>query len=96
MNPPMLVGRPKNDLDQSKKSVSFAPKLRIREFPIILGDNPSATVGPPICIDWEPQGESTANLDVYEYLRGWRAAEDTTPLECGETKTVGVHSGAYQ
>ena len=37
---------------------------------MILGDNPACSSGgPPVCIDWEPQGEVIKNLEMFEYLR---------------------------
>jgi hypothetical protein len=55
------------------KSVSFDSNVAIREFPMILGDNPAVSSGgPPIQLDWEPQNESTKNMDLYEYLKADR------------------------
>jgi hypothetical protein len=54
-----------------KKSVRFGD-LVITEFPIILGDNPAVTMGAPVTIDWEAQGEVSYKINVYESIRGTR------------------------
>mmetsp|Transcript_33235 Transcript_33235/g.80348 ORF Transcript_33235/g.80348 Transcript_33235/m.80348 type:complete len:254 (+) Transcript_33235:90-851(+) len=45
--------------------------VEVREYPIILGDNPSCNIGPPLTIGWEPNsvlGKITP-LDDFENLR---------------------------
>ena len=54
--------------DKSRHHVAFGA-VEIREFPIILGDNPAITSGAPISIDWEPQHHQIMNIDIYEYCR---------------------------
>jgi len=50
-------------------SVSFQ-NLTMREYPIILGDNPAGTVGPPLSIDWDYiEPEMTISIDEYEKYR---------------------------
>ena len=53
-----LVSEPK------KKSVRFS-NVTVREYPIILGDNPSVTVGPPVTIDWQPFSEELLDLESH-------------------------------
>ena len=65
-----IAGGLKKGNGDGKKSVDFHHSVRVIEFPMILGDNPScSSSGPPVCIDWEPQSERTFNFDLYEHLR---------------------------
>jgi hypothetical protein len=56
------------------KKVTFS-ELTIREYPLILGDNPSVSEGAPLSLGWKPQQSYTRNLDLYEYTRGERKAK---------------------
>jgi len=47
-----------------RKKVSF-DQLTIREYPLILGDHPATTCGPPVTLSWEVQ--ETYALPVEEY-----------------------------
>jgi hypothetical protein len=51
----------------SKKmtAVSFS-FVRIREYPIIIGDNPSNMTGIPIAIDWTHVRQIDCSIDEYE------------------------------
>jgi hypothetical protein len=51
----------------SKKmtTVSFS-NVRIREYPITIGDNPSTTTGIPITIEWTHVAEIDCSIDDYE------------------------------
>lgn len=51
-------------------SVHFE-QITIREYPIMLGDNPGGTTGPPLTIDWQhdPSTEVTVGVDEYEETR---------------------------
>lgn len=52
----------------NEKNVRFGT-LQIRHFPIIPGDNPAVTVGCPVTIDWQHDGEVTLPIDEYEEAR---------------------------
>lgn len=54
--------------------VSFA-LVEIREYPVLLGDNPGGVAGPPLALDWEIQAEHTMSLDEYEHGRPPRRRE---------------------
>jgi len=56
------------DSGSSRRAVSFT-KIQIREYPIIVGDNPSVLTGTPITIDWEPVEEMTFDFQDYEDTR---------------------------
>jgi hypothetical protein len=51
------------------KKVGFSV-LQMREYPILIGDNPAVSRGVPLTIDWAHDGEVTASIDEYEYSRG--------------------------
>ena len=48
-----------------QKSVCF-DTVEIREYPYILGDNPSVSAGPPLSIGWDPQDEFIVGFEEYE------------------------------
>ncbi|KAL3928021.1 MAG: hypothetical protein SGBAC_012828, partial [Bacillariaceae sp.] len=50
---------------QKKSAVGFA-NIHIREYPIIVGDNPSIMTGTPITIDWKHVDEFDCSIDDYE------------------------------
>ena len=60
---------PKGEL----KLVDFS-YLEVREYPFILGDNPSCLDGPPLTIDWghDPNTEFMLDIDTFERMRGQR------------------------
>lgn len=57
--------------DMHKTLVTFR-ELEIREYPIIVGDNPSVSSGVPICIDWVYIEGQPQSLEEYEELRQTR------------------------
>jgi hypothetical protein len=60
------------NLNISKKNVSFHNKIEIREHPRTLGDHPSVSRGPPLALDWydEKLGNTfVVELDHYEKSR---------------------------
>jgi len=56
---------------KAKKSVRF-DTLEMRQYPIILGNNPAVSMGPPLTIDWEYDIVGKVSLDEYEEGRGDR------------------------
>jgi len=52
-----------------KLSVQFGD-IEVRSYPIILGDNPSVSGGPPLTIDWDPFDSVAWSLDDYQEERG--------------------------
>ena len=48
------------------KKVCFA-SVHVREYPIILGDNPTCSSGPPVTLDWEYNGDASASRSVDEW-----------------------------
>lgn len=51
-----------------KQPIRFST-IEIREYPRMLGDNPSATQGPPVTIDWIPTRTYSLSVDEYEQSR---------------------------
>jgi hypothetical protein len=58
----------------NNKQVTFS-ELTVREYPLILGDNPSVSEGAPLTIGWKPQQSYTRNLELYEYTRKERKSK---------------------
>jgi hypothetical protein len=50
---------------QRQRSVTF-DTVQVREFSLILGDNPAVASGAPVTLDWTPKTETTLNIDLYE------------------------------
>ena len=50
------------------RTVSFST-LAMREYPIMVGDNPAVMLGAPLTIDWTYGGEITCSVDDYEKTR---------------------------
>ena len=55
------------------KEVSFA-SVQVREYPMILGDNPSCTSGPPVTLDWTYDAKASMSCTVDE----WESGRDST------------------
>mmetsp|Transcript_10309 Transcript_10309/g.17097 ORF Transcript_10309/g.17097 Transcript_10309/m.17097 type:complete len:214 (-) Transcript_10309:433-1074(-) len=57
--------------ESTKKRVAF-DVTELREFPMILGDNPSVLEGPPVTIDWDfnVQTHFVLQVDTFERMRG--------------------------
>lgn len=54
--------------DDLSLSVSFST-IEVREFPVVIGDNPSCAMGPPLSIDWEPDCELSIPMNEFEDYR---------------------------
>jgi hypothetical protein len=52
----------------SYKHVAFG-ELKIREYPLILGDNPACSDGAPVTLGWKYDAAYERNLEFYEYTR---------------------------
>ena len=51
-----------------KRNVSFHT-MEIREYGVILGDNPSCSSGPPVQLAWDPHDSTELKIDDYEEYR---------------------------
>jgi hypothetical protein len=54
-----------------KREVSFK-NVVVRGYCMTLGDNPSCSFGPPVCLDWNYEDMGTVTLERYEAQRGKR------------------------
>ena len=52
-----------------RKQVLCWGDLTVYEFPMMLGDNPSVSDGPPLTIDWKHTNEHVFDIDYFEYMR---------------------------
>ena len=59
----------KNNNKKSRRKVKFSDVI-IREYPIIVGMNPSVQDGPALTIDWTYVSSVVVNLEIYETSRG--------------------------
>jgi hypothetical protein len=68
-----MKGSRSNRLKSSirKREVSFHTVV-IREYGMTLGDNPSCSYGPPVCLDWDYEETKKVKLDEYEQTRSKR------------------------
>ena len=64
-----FVGNPKSEKSTDMKpSVSFS-NLQIREYDVMLGDNPSCSYGPPVSLGWDYHDAAVVPLEKYERAR---------------------------
>jgi hypothetical protein len=61
--------------DKKSKGVCFA-FVEIREYEMVLGDNPSVTNGPPISLGWAVESISIFTVDMYERSKDPRARHE--------------------
>ena len=62
----------------------------IHEHGVVLGDNPSVSVGAPIQIDWKCINETIYDVDIFEYMRSNNNCSFSN--ECGDGN-VKINSG---
>lgn len=60
--------------DAETKRVSFG-RLSVRKYPIVLGDHPDCSCGPPVTIDWMYREFRPVNVEDYETRRPARRNE---------------------
>ena len=73
----------KNSEDTSSSSsikCVWFNEIFVREYPIILGDNPLAITGIPITIDWQFQKEFKFDTDSFELYRPQRKQKNELKL----------------
>lgn len=72
----------------ASRSVSF-DTIDIKEFPMTLGDHPSAATGPPVTLDWEKVArERCIALDEYEASRSPRRNRKQLKLSMRDRKGI--------
>ena len=57
--------------DDASVHVKFG-QINIRKYDMILGDNPSCNIGPPVSLDWRYNEANSMPLEEYEDARGTR------------------------
>ena len=81
-------------------SVSFST-IVVREFPVVIGDNPSCAMGPPPSISWVPDCELSIDIEEFEDYRNGqgyncckrRTGEDLR-LDSDQRKYVALSAGS--
>ena len=68
-----MKGSRSNRLNKNKPEVSFDIVI-VREYGMTLGDNPSCSYGPPVCLDWDYEETKNLPLEHYEKQRAQRRA----------------------
>ena len=58
--------RPKTE--KSKRKIHFG-QIYVRDYGMILGDNPCVTYGPPVTLDWDYVEYNALEVDEYEFHR---------------------------
>lgn len=51
---------------KTKRSLVQFTTVQIREYPLIIGDNPSCELGVPITIDWKPLRQYTTSVNEHQ------------------------------
>jgi hypothetical protein len=64
-----IIIREKTDHVRQDAAVVRFLNIEIIELPIILGDNPSVSNGPPFTVGWDSLRRSTFNIEFYETHR---------------------------
>jgi len=58
-------GATESSSSTSSSTISFG-EVSIREYPIIMGVNPSCSLGAPVCLDWQYEELSPVSVDEFE------------------------------
>lgn len=61
-----------NTIDNDEPARVRFEQIEIRNYDMILGDNPSCSYGPPVTLDWDYSKNKPMSLDEYEKRRGQR------------------------
>ena len=72
-----------NGEESNNKVKVYFGDVHIREFPLILGDNPMP-VGAPLTLDWTPVDETVLDLDFYEFTRDRRRPKRKLKIPASE------------
>mmetsp|Transcript_51987 Transcript_51987/g.62535 ORF Transcript_51987/g.62535 Transcript_51987/m.62535 type:complete len:208 (-) Transcript_51987:159-782(-) len=73
--------------NDSRQRVCFG-HVQIREYPNVLGDNPSCSSGLPLTLDWKYAEFRTVPLDDYEYHRGPRRMTNQLKMTAEMRKNI--------
>jgi hypothetical protein len=85
---PALRRRTRSAHPFPERSVSF-DKVNIKEFPMTLGDHPSASSGPPVALDWDKvERQRSLGLDEYENSRSPRRTRRQLKLSLRDRRGI--------
>lgn len=82
------------DPPKPKRSVSFGV-LEVREYDMILGDNPSVSYGPPLQLGWNYNHLGSVSLDFYETNRHKRRTVRQMMMNYYYRKNALIHVWGY-
>ena len=77
---------------ENSLSVSFNT-VKVREYPIILGDNPSVSEGPPLSIDWHYEDVDEFEVEEYESTRPPRRVTNEMNIPAGIRSKILMRCG---
>jgi len=83
-----------DDLSQCSGSVSFH-EVRIREYPMTVGDNPAVSSGVAVTLDWDPieEGSYCVPVDAYEESHPDRRDSSQMRMPAYARRELLSHSG---
>lgn len=58
-----------NSSSSEQDTIVQFSRVMIREYPIIPGDNPAVSGGPPLMLDWTATKQISLTMDRFEYFR---------------------------
>lgn len=70
-----------NKNNPRNRRVSFST-LELHSHELVLGDNPSTMVGPPLSIGWKKLHTDTVSVDDFEHHRGERRERASLVMPC--------------
>eukprot|EP00814_Leptocylindrus_danicus_P017681 CAMPEP_0116024918 /NCGR_PEP_ID=MMETSP0321-20121206/12669_1 /TAXON_ID=163516 /ORGANISM="Leptocylindrus danicus var. danicus, Strain B650" /LENGTH=169 /DNA_ID=CAMNT_0003496873 /DNA_START=350 /DNA_END=860 /DNA_ORIENTATION=+ len=62
-------------MNEARRKVSFGA-VQFREHELVLGDNPSCSMGPPVSLGWGFKDRRPMNLDLFEQARSGTRRND--------------------
>ena len=92
----MMVGSKKNScgtLPSRKKFVRFSD-VTLREYPMVVGDNPAVSSGPPVTIDWNYMSEVVISVDQHQSVNRNPRRQQDMILPSYVRKMILIENGA--
>ena len=82
-----------NMFPSSKKFVRFS-NVTLREYPIVVGDNPAVSCGPPISIDWKYISEVVLSVEEHMSMNPNPKKQREMILPSYIRKMILIHNGS--
>lgn len=79
--------------EKKKRKVHFT-SIHIREYEIVVGDNPSCTIGPPVGIGWKYGETRVIDIDTVENSRSYKKIKSRLVLSREEREALLLNWGA--